>query len=152
MMMKLGCCLLFLILAVGAAGGNGQQTPDPNPAFVTHPGMAPVVINERDLWALQLTAWEEGYELHQQSSCERNGYSHDFCYDRIFRIEVEEGGDTETIRLHITYKLIPDIPDTSMAQSARDRAKTIHAGWSRITPKWLKWEVRINKGAVERLK
>jgi hypothetical protein len=83
-----------------------------------------------------------------QASCENlPGNTRESCTAISVHIEFEVGSDSETIRIHAYYS------DTKLNKSSADVVSTTaKISFSKLGPKWLKWERRDNGGSIESMK
>ena len=98
--------LLLLVLCFPALLSPQQITPMNIAAPPGHPGQQLLMVSQRDLLLLQARAWQEGRELEVDAACKNAAWmKKDSCEEFRIHIEPENGSDSETILLHLYYRI-----------------------------------------------
>lgn len=109
-----------------------------------------LMLNERDLLLLQLKSWQEGREIGQGAAClSIPEATKESCESTGVHLEPEQGSDTETILLHVYYRVNGSTMDKYVKSKADMLCADLPLFMGKIGPKWLKWERRDNGGPVE---
>jgi hypothetical protein len=145
--------LISVILCFPALLSPQQITPMNIAAPADHPGQKMLMLNHHDLLLTQLKAWQDGYELARDVACETTpNAAKESCEEFRVHVEPETGTDSETIRLHLYYRVTGRPSDRYLKSKADTEVANFLLFTSKIGPKWLKWERRDNGDAAEALK